>query len=129
MRRKVLSQGALALIAWLLFAYYWWLVSRRRLNPATISALTILFSSVGVVCLLTLFWIRHNKRLARRAKGRRKDRRRTPLDGDRDVLGRLIEEAGSEPLFLARYVEIDLSEDGEIKRYHKQTPPAREESS
>ena len=129
MKRRILSQGALALIAWVLFAYYWWLVSRRRLNPATVSALTILFTSVGLVCLLTLFWIRHNQRVAKRAKGRRKDRRTTPLDSDHDVLGRRIEELGSEPLFLAGYVELEVSQEDQVKLYHKIAPPSEEERS
>jgi len=127
MKRRVLSQGTLALIAWALFAYYWWLVSRRRLNPATVSALTILFTSVGIVCLLTLFWIRHNQQVAKNAKGRRKDRRRIPLDEDYDVLGRRIEELGPEPLFLSNYVEIEVSEQDQVKLYHKIAPPSREE--
>ncbi len=126
MRRRVLSQSALALIAWVLFAYYWWLVSRRRLNPATLSALTILFASVGFVCLVTLFWIRHNLQVARRAQGRRKNRRNPPSESEYDTLGRKIEEMGTEPLSSAHYVELEVLQDGGVKRYHATAPPAEE---
>jgi len=129
MRRRVLSQSALALIAWVLFVYYWWLVSRRHLNPATLSALIILFASVGLVCLVTLIWIRHNLLVARRAKGRRKNRRSVPSDSESDTLGRKIEKMGTEALSSAHYVELDVLQDEGIKRYCAITPPAEEERS
>jgi hypothetical protein len=114
------------LVAWVLFAYYWWLVSRRRLNPATLSALTILFASVGFVCLLTLIWIRHNLQVAQRAKGRRKNRRDTPTDSASDVLGRTIEETGSKPLSSAHYVELEVLQNERVKRYRAMAPPDEE---
>jgi len=126
MKRRVLSQSALALIAWVLFAYYWWLVSRRRLNPATLSALIILFALVGLVCAVTLIWIRHNLQVARRAKGRRKNRRSAPSESESDTLGRKIEMIGSEPLSAAHYVELEVLQDEGVKRYHATTPPAEE---
>jgi len=118
MKRRKSRQIALALLSWALFAYYWWLVSRRRLNPETLTALTILIVVIGLVWLGTLLWIRHNKQVARRAGGRRKNRRPGPPDAGTDTLGRIVETSGEHALLEAHYIEIDIDSELGLKRYH-----------
>lgn len=117
MQRRKMRQIALALLSWALFAYYWWLVSRRRLNPETLAALTILIVAIGTVWLVTLFWIRHNQLVARRAGDRRKKRRMPPPELSTDTLGRRIELVGELAPVDARYVEIAIDLEDGIKRY------------
>ena len=56
----------ISLLMWILFGYYWYVVSGRKISWGTFQALTVL----GLVSLLglavTTLWIRHNQRLARR---------------------------------------------------------------
>ncbi len=123
MQRRRLGQGTLAAFAWILFAYYWWLVGHRRLNPETITALVILFVLVAAVFLTTLLWIRHNKRIARRAGNRRKDRRPVTPPGKVDTLGRTLVDSGGTPLTEAVYIEIGIDEEQGIKRYETMDAP------
>jgi hypothetical protein len=118
MQRRRLRQITLAILSWILFGYYWWLVSRRRLNPETLTALSILVAAVGVVWLITLFWIRHNKRLDRKSGNRRRSRRLGPGSLGVDTLGRIVERSGDVLLSQARYIEVDIDEELGLKRYH-----------
>ena len=117
MRRRRVSQITLAILSWILFGYYWWLVSRRRLNPETLTALSILIIAIGLVWLITLLWIRHNKRLARDGGNRRQHRRAGPESAGVDSLGRIIESSGDIPLTQADYIEIDIDPELGLKRY------------
>ena len=123
MRRKRVGQGALAAASWLLFIYYWWLVSRRRLNPETVISLSILAVLVGAVCLSTLLWIRHNKRIAQRAGDRRKHRLPLPPSRRTDALGRELLDQGELPVTDAPYVEIEIDDDSGHKRYLAMSAP------
>ncbi len=118
MKRRKMRQITLALFSWMLFAYYWWLVSRRQLNPETLTALSILIVIIGLVWFCTLLWIRHNKALARRAGNRRKIRRSGPPNSGTDSLGRIIEVSGELALPDASYVEVDIDVELGLKRYH-----------
>ena len=113
MSRRRLGQFALAVSAWCLFGYYWWLVSRRRLNPETITALTALAIIDGSICMITLVWVRHNLRIALRTGDRRKMRPRPPAPSTTDSLGRPIQVEGGAPLTLASYVDVEIDETGQ----------------
>jgi hypothetical protein len=117
MTPRRLRQIALAVLAWVLFAYYWWLVSRRRLNPETVDALALLAALASALCLVTVIWILHNLRVARRAGDRRRSRRAPPADVPTDTLGRALDLVEEVPLREARYVEISLDETADRKRY------------
>jgi len=118
MKRRKMRQITLALLSWVLFAYYWWLVSRRRLNPETLTALTILVVVIGLVWLGTLVWIRHNKQLARGAGNRRMHRRAGPPSATTDSLGRYVEVSGELSLLEANYIEILVDDELGLKRYY-----------
>ncbi len=128
MQRRLLGQGALAVLSWSLFIYYWWLVSRRRLNPQTLTALAILSVLVVGVCLTTLLWIRHNQRIARRAGDRRRERSPVAMEATVDALGRRLETLGHRALTEAVYVEIDIDDARGLKRYHTLATPPEEVS-
>ncbi len=123
MRRKRVGQGALAIASWILFIYYWWLVSRRRLNPETVTSLLVLVVLVASVFLFTLVWIRHNQRIARRAGDRRSQRRPLPAAGTVDTLGRALLDQGELRVTEAAYVEIEIDDDAHIKRYEAMSAP------
>ena len=118
MKRRKMRQITLALLSWILFGYYWWLVSRRRLNPETLTALMILVVVIGLVWLSTLFWIRHNKQIARGAGNRRMKRRAGPPSASTDSVGRYVEVSGDLPLLEANYIEIMVDDELGLKRYY-----------
>ena len=80
---------AIATIFWIVFAYYWHLVSRRPINPDTITAMVSLGGLAFLTILFLTFWIYHNIRIAHKM-GRRNARRERPEDPNRDFLGRWI---------------------------------------
>ncbi|HPF70840.1 MAG TPA: hypothetical protein PLQ13_09235 [Candidatus Krumholzibacteria bacterium] len=100
-----------SLLMWCLFGYYWWVVGQRRINPSTIDALAILgvFAVVGFV--LTVAWVAHNLRLARKF-GRRKGFPAPPESFTTDHLQRPLVSPGIEALRAARLVTISLDAEG-----------------
>ncbi len=92
---------------WCLFGYYWYVVSNREIGQETVQALGILAVVIVVGVGLTLWWVAHNKRLARR------NRRSTPPPPvpepfDFDTIGRPIEGPNIEVLQAASVIDIDL---------------------
>lgn len=116
MSRRLVVHVVVAVLSWLLFAYYWWLVSRRQLNPQTLQALTILTALVAALWVATVAWVGHNLRLARRLGERRQRRASIPELRPVDTLGRTVEREGAVPPALAPYLEIDIDEERGIKR-------------
>ncbi len=82
---------------WCLFGYYWWVVAQRRINPATIDALAILGVLAVAGLALTVAWVAHNLRLARRL-GRRKGFAGPPETFETDHLQRPLVSPGLETL-------------------------------
>lgn len=105
-----------AIVMWCLFGYYWQVVLRRDVDASTLRALTILGLVIVSGLLVTLFWVRHNLRLARRFGDRR---RRTPIFEapllERDTIGRPIDHPGLAALRRARV--IDVAADASTKTY------------
>lgn len=96
-----------SVLLWCLFGYYWLVVSRRQINTASLEAVLILLGIMAAGLVLTLWWIAHNKKLARR------NRRNTPPptvpeNFDEDFLGRPLDRPEVAALKTARVVEIDL---------------------
>jgi hypothetical protein len=110
---------------WCLFGYYWKVVLDREIGPGTLRAMSILGAVVLAGLAVTVFWIRHNLRLARRFEGRRRGVRAVPpATLERDTIGRPI---GHPPLDALRAAQvIDIHTDHERKVYRI---PPREEAS
>lgn len=108
------------LLLWCLFGYYWWVVARQRINPATIDALAILGIMVVVGLALTVAWVAHNLRLARK-HGRRQGFAGREETFTTDYLKRPLVSPGIEALRNARIVTVSLDD-----RQHKVYEPGGE---
>lgn len=101
----------ISIAMWGLFAYYWRVVLGREIGPSTMRALAILGLTVVAGLLVTLAWVSHNKRLARKFAGRR---RHTPTASlpvlTHDTIGRDVVQPGLEALRAARVVDITADE-------------------
>lgn len=113
MSGRPLVHIVVAVLAWVLFGFYWWLVSRRQLSVETLDALILLVLVVGGIWALTSLWMWHNVRRYRGKDGR--NRRPTPQGPDlaHDHLGRKVENLGELPPQRAPYVVVRV--DGERK--------------
>ncbi|MFO7607571.1 MAG: hypothetical protein R6X35_00050 [Candidatus Krumholzibacteriia bacterium] len=105
----------LSLLMWCLFGYYWWIVAQRRVHPATIDALAILGLLACLGLTVTVAWVVHNLRLARKY-GRRKGFTVPPETFTTDHLQRPLVSPGLETLREARIVTVSL-DDSQRKVY------------
>jgi hypothetical protein len=97
---------------WGLFGYYWRVVLSREIGPGTVRAMLLLVSLVLIGLAITILWVGHNLRLARKFEGRRRGTREAPdPELARDTIGRNIAQPGLARLRAARIVDIDADED------------------
>jgi hypothetical protein len=102
---------AASVLMWLVFGYYWYVVLGRDIGAATVQAIQILALIVVGGLLVTLFWVRHNLRLARR--NRRRGVPPSPQERlERDVLEREIVAPDLGVLRRARLVHVRLDDEG-----------------
>lgn len=94
-----------SLLMWCLFGYYWYLVSQRGIGRESIEAVGTLALVVVSGLVSTLWWVAHNKKLARRNR-RSNPPPAKPEPFDKDNLGRPIEAPEREVLRAASIVEI-----------------------
>lgn len=109
----------ISLLMWCLFGYYWVVVSRGQISHSAIEALGVLGVVFTVGVLVTVWWIAHNKKLARRNR-RNTAGRAVPEDFRNDWLGRPLDRPETPLLHAAQIIGVDLQqgEDGEVrKRY------------
>lgn len=97
----------IAVLFWIVFFYYWHLVSRRPLNPETITALVSLGSLAFLTILYLVFWIFHNIRIFNKAE-RRSARRAGPREPNQDWLGRWIVIDNPSRLRRAEHVVVEV---------------------
>ena len=106
----------LSLAMWVVFGYYWYVVLGREVGTSTIRALLMLIAAVGGGLAVTVLWIGHNLRLARKFAGRRRGAPQTTVPTlIADTIGRPVEHPGLDVLRAAAIVDIDADE--AIKRY------------
>ncbi len=96
-----------ATLLWVVFIYYWWIVSRRPMNPDTKTAL-ITLAVLTAVCMLCLAgWVIHNVRIYRTLH-RRKARRSVALDFHHDFLGRRVVMDPLATLKRSSYIDVEV---------------------
>ena len=100
-----------SVLLWMLFGYYWYVVGQRSINPATINAVLALGSAVAVGVILTLIWVAHNLRLARKF-GRRKGFDAPPETFETDCLQRPLVHPPVHELRRAKIVNVSLDAEG-----------------
>ena len=112
MSRRLILHIVIAVIAWILFGYYWSLVARRQLTENTVSAVQILLILVLAIWGLTGLWVQHNRR---RYAGRPDRRTRRSASGpapETDAIGQVLRIEG-DPRALARAPIVEIEVDGE----------------
>ena len=100
-----------SVLMWLLFGYYWYVVGQRSINPDTIEAVLALGSVVLIGAILTLAWVAHNLRLARKF-GRRKGFAAPPETFEKDYLERPLVHPPVHELRHAKIVSVSLDDEG-----------------
>lgn len=111
----------LGILLWIVFGYYWYIVFQRPITPHTQLALIAVSAIVGVITLFLVYWIFHNRRIAKRY-GRRRRRSLTVDAPTRDFLGRELMTPPEAELIGARYVEVhvvDMTADDGKSQQHK----------
>ncbi len=102
---------------WCLFGYYWFVVLGRDIAEGTIRSVLVLVAVILAGLGITVLWIRHNQRLARKFAGRR--RQPTAVGAPElahDTIGRPIRAPGLASLRAARVVEVTADRDGKAFR-------------
>ena len=61
MKARRTGQVIVALLAWALFGYHWYLVTQRRFGSSTLEALQLLLTLVLVIWAVTTLWVHHNR--------------------------------------------------------------------
>ena len=109
---------------WGLFGYYWRVVLGREMGEGTLRALVILGLVVVLGLAVTVAWVGHNLRLARKfADRRRRVRHVDEPELARDTIGRPVTHPGLERLRAATVV--DIAADPETKTFTAVEPEAR----
>jgi hypothetical protein len=104
---------ALAGGGWLLFGYWWWIVFQHVTRQEIVFTLLFLGIALVFVVAVTITWVVHNIRIARR--GRRRQARIVPVDLRRDSVGRLlIGISDAAALQHSAVVSIRLRDDGKV---------------
>lgn len=110
-----------SLLMWCLFGYYWYLVSRRQINEASLEALGILAVIMVVGLVLTLWWVAHNRKLARRNR-RTNPPATVPETFDFDTLGRPLVRPEVRQLKSAQVIDIEVEDSPDGKAEPAPTP-------
>ena len=101
----------ISVLMWCLFGWYWYVVGQRKLNPETLDAVVVLGTVVIVGAVLTLLWVAHNLRLARKF-GRRQGFEAPPEIFTHDHLQRPLIAPPLAELRRAKIVTIALDDEG-----------------
>jgi len=100
----------IALARWVLFGYWWWLVSRRVSGQEIRFTLVMIAIALAVILLLTAVWVLHNLQIFR-ARGPRMNLRVVKEDFSHDTVGRNVRfPAVPEDCLSAAVVRVRLHE-------------------
>lgn len=111
----------LGILLWIVFGYYWYIVFQRPITPHARLALVAVSIIVAAITLFLVYWIFHNRRIARRY-ARRRVRMTSARAPAADFLGRELVFPAPEELTAARYIEVHVVEmagNDEETREHK----------
>jgi hypothetical protein len=128
MKSRLFRQILFAVLAWVLFVYYWSLVAQRRLTDSTVQALQILVLCVALIWLVTALWVQHNRR---RFAGRPDRRQRRTAPGELapvDAIGQAVsldEAHGALPR--SAYVVVEVDAETRTKTFRSEPVPDGEE--
>ncbi len=107
--------GLVSILLWIVFFYYWFLVTHQSAGAGVLLAVKVLAVLVLVGVVATILWVRHNERLARRDR-RHEPRTSPPEVLDTDHVGRRVASPGLEDLRRAKVTEVSIGRD-DVKSY------------
>lgn len=110
----------IALAGWVLFIYWWWIVS-RRVSPSEVRwTMWFIGLAMAAIVLSTALWAAHNLRVFRR-KGPRTQLRDITPDFTHDTVGRRIDMPGVAGDCLTAAIVVVRIEDG--AKVYRALPP------
>ncbi len=110
---RTLLHVLVSIALWVVFAWYWDIVTNEPITRGTILAAQVLSVLVVSGTIVTLWWIAHNLRRGRRNR-RSTARAAAPEQLHADTLGRAVLMPGLAALREARAVEIRVSGDQKV---------------
>jgi hypothetical protein len=108
--RTALHALASALM-WGVFGWYWYVVGQRQIDVHSLQAVGLLAAISLAGVLVTLWWVRHNKRLASRNRRTNPPPTR-PEEFGVDTIGREIAAPELASLRAAQVVRISVDDEG-----------------
>ena len=109
---------ALAVVGWVLFAYFWRVVGERGLSPGAVVSLIAMATFLAVVIITTTLWIVHNLRISRSDR-RTGDRPVAEVPYQVDKIGHTVESEGFDALKHADLIEVAVENGKKIYRRAK----------
>jgi len=117
----IVFHGVLAVFGWLLFAYFWRVVTNVGLSAGARTALIAMAIFLILLLLLTTWWISHNLRIARKNR-----RRNTPSLVEKlylfDTCGLRVEMPDQARMKTASVIEIMIDESHKTYRAMAEKP-------
>ncbi len=107
---------AIAVVGWILFAYFWRVVGERGLSPGAAVSLIAMAAFLAIVITMTTLWIVHNLKISRNDR-RTGDRPVAEVPYHQDKIGHTIESEGFDSLRSADMIEVVV--EGEKKIYRR----------
>ncbi|MCK4351024.1 MAG: hypothetical protein KAX13_09200 [Candidatus Krumholzibacteria bacterium] len=109
---------AIAVVGWILFAYFWRAVGERGLSPGAVISLIAMAIFLAIVIIMTTLWIVHNLRISRRDR-RTGNRPVAEVPYHQDKIGHTIEGEGFDSLRSADMIEVAVEGGKKIYRRAK----------
>ena len=109
---------AIAVVGWILFAYFWRVVGERGLSPGAAISLISMAIFLAVVIIMTTFWIVHNLKISRSDR-RTGNRPVEEVPYKKDKIGHTIEGEGFDSLKSADMIEVAVEDGKKIYRRAK----------
>jgi hypothetical protein len=109
---------AIAVVGWVLFAYFWRVVGERGLSPGAVISLIAMATFLAIVIIMTTLWIVHNLRISRKDR-RTGNRPVVEVPYKVDKIGHTIESEGFDSLRSADLIEVAVEDGKKIYRRSK----------
>ena len=109
---------AIAVVGWVLFAYFWRVVGERGLSPGAVISLIAMATFLALVIIMTTLWIVHNLRISRSDR-RTGNRHVAEVPYHQDKIGHTIESEGFDSLRNADMIEVAVEDGKKIYRRSK----------
>ncbi len=106
---RIVFHVAIAVLGWLLFAYFWRAVGERGLSPGVIISLVAMAIFLATVIIMTTLWIVHNLRISRRDR-RTGNRPVAEVLYQQDKIGQTIEGEDFDSLRSADMIEVAVKD-------------------